>query len=73
MWCDNPGDELSFYPEFMISQDAIDIESGDPRKLFGIIDLLIVDPKGKIHILDYKTSIHDYQDFSMAKNLAYRY
>ena len=66
-------DSLSFYPEFMVSQDATSIETGDPRKLFGIIDLLIVDKTGHIHIVDYKTSIHDYQDFSMAKNLAYSY
>lgn len=66
-------DSLSFYPEFMVSQDATSIETGDPRKLFGIIDLLVVDKTGHIHIVDYKTSIHDYQDFSMAKNLAYSY
>ena len=66
-------DSLAFYPEFMVSQDASDIETGNPRKLFGIIDLLIVDKKGNIHIVDYKTSIHDYQDFSVAKNLAYSY
>lgn len=66
-------DSLSFYPEFMVSQQASDIETGDPRTLFGIIDLLVVDKNGRIHIVDYKTSIHDYQDFSMAKNLAYSY
>ena len=70
---DGEVDSLSFYPEFMVSQDATSIETGDPRKLFGIIDLLVVDKTGKIHIVDYKTSIHDYQDFSMAKNLAYSY
>ena len=70
---DGEVDSLSFYPEFMVTQDAFDIETGDPRKLFGIIDLLIVDKKGHIHIVDYKTSIHDYQDFSVAKNLAYSY
>lgn len=66
-------DSLSFYPEFMVSQQASDIETGDPRTLFGIIDLLVVDKTGHVHIVDYKTSIHDYQDFSMAKNLSYSY
>lgn len=37
------GDNLTFYPEFTISQDTNMITNGNPLKLFGIIDLLIVD------------------------------
>ena len=66
-------DSLSFYPEFAVSQKATDAETGDPRTLFGIIDLLVVDKKGNMHIVDYKTSVHDYQDFTVAKTLSYSY
>ncbi len=67
------GENLAFYPEFMITQDTNVIHDGKPTTLMGIIDLLIVDNTGKIHILDYKTSIHDYGDFSQAKKNAYSY
>lgn len=67
------GDNLTFYPEFTISQDTNMITNGSPLKLFGIIDLLIVDSQGRTHILDYKTSIHDYKEFSGAKKNAYSY
>ena len=40
------------------------MHNGAPTKLMGIIDLLIIDSSGKPHILDYKTSIHDYMDFN---------
>lgn len=66
------GENLSFYPEFTAAQDATDKE-GNSVKLFGIIDLLIVDGQGRTHILDYKTSIHSYSDFSSAKKSAYSY
>lgn len=66
------GENLSFYPEFTASQDAVD-ENGNDVKLLGIIDLLIVDGQGRTHILDYKTSVHSYSDFSSAKKSAYSY
>lgn len=67
------GDNLSFYPEFTIAQDTNQIQNNNPVKLFGIIDLLIVDGQGRTHILDYKTSIHSYSKFSSAKKSAYSY
>lgn len=67
------GENLAFYPEFMITQDTNVISKGRPTTLMGIIDLLIVDSTGKVHILDYKTSIHDYRDFTNAKKNAYSY
>lgn len=67
------GDDLSFYPEFTISQDTNRIEGDKPVTLLGIIDLLVVDGQGRTHILDYKTSIHSYQEFSGAKKNAYSY
>ena len=67
------GENLSFYPEFAVSQDTNRLQDNNPVKLFGIIDLLIVDGQGRTHILDYKTSIHSYSDFSSAKKAAYSY
>lgn len=67
------GDNLAFYPEFMVIQDTNIMNNSKPTTLMGIIDLMIVDSTGKVHILDYKTSIHDYRDFSGAKRNAYSY
>lgn len=67
------GDDLAFYPEFMVTQDTNIIHDGKPTTLMGIIDLLIVDSTGKVHILDYKTSVHDYGDFTQAKKNSYSY
>ena len=67
------GEGCAYYPEFMIAQDTNVMTNGHTTTLMGIIDLLIVDPKGKVHILDYKTSIHDYRDFAVAKKLSYSY
>ena len=67
------GDGLAFYPEFVVSRDTNVIHNGTPTKLLGIIDLLIVDKEGNTHILDYKTSVHSYSEFSQAKKNAYSY
>ena len=67
------GEGCAYYPEFAVTQDTNVMHNGAPTKLMGIIDLLIVDSSGKPHILDYKTSIHDYMDFNQAKKNAYSY
>lgn len=68
------GENLSFYPEFAITQKTTKVNSNNnPIQLFGIIDLLIVDGNGRVHILDYKTSVHSYSDFGSAKKSAYNY
>lgn len=67
------GEGCAYYPEFVVTQDTNIMHNGKPTKLMGIIDLLIIDKTGKPHILDYKTSIHDYLDFSQAKRNAYSY
>ena len=66
--------DLTFYPEFRMSQSTSETDSnGGPIKLYGIIDLLVIDSKGNAHIIDYKTSIHDYLGFSDSKIYAYSY
>ena len=66
-------DNLQFYTELQLAQDATNPETGKTQTLFGVIDLLIVDSKGRCHILDYKTSVHNYADFGAAKKYAYSY
>lgn len=65
------GDNLSFYPEFAVTSETNDLNN--PTTLFGIIDLLIVDSEGHVHILDYKTSVHSYAEFGTPKKTAYSY
>lgn len=69
----NNGEELLFLPEFVISSEATHPETGAAQTILGIIDLLVVDKSGKIHIIDYKTSIKSYGKFDAAKQLAYQY
>lgn len=37
------------------------------KNLFGIIDLVVVDKQGKVHLYDFKTSAHQYNDWSSFK------
>ena len=67
------GDNLNYYTEFSIQQDVNLLQNGERLKLIGVVDLLIVDKTGKVHILDYKTSIHSYNEYSDAKRLSYTY
>lgn len=67
------GTDLLFFPEFILSQNTNIMQNKEPETLLGIIDLLIVDKTGKLHILDYKTSVHSYLDFGQAKQTAYTY
>lgn len=67
------GEDLRFYPEFAITATTNQSIDADSTKLYGIIDLLVMDSKGNYHILDYKTSIHAYAEFASAKELTYDY
>lgn len=64
------GNECIFYPEFTITSDTNTVNTDT---LLGMIDLMIIDKNGNIHILDYKTSLHSYDDFNDAKRAAYNY
>lgn len=67
------GENLIFFPEFLISANASDIQSNNKQTLIGIVDLLVLDSEGKVHIIDYKTSVKDYNKFDITKKTAYRY
>lgn len=64
------GENCIFYPEFTVTADT---NTTEPETLLGMIDLLIVDERGRIHILDYKTSLHNYSEFSSEKRAGYNY
>lgn len=72
--------ELVFYPEYKITGEAVDIsDPNKTKKILGVIDLLVLDGDGNVHIVDYKTSPHDYakkdteDGYSTAKILAFKY
>lgn len=70
---DKYGEDLLFFPEFLISGKANDIQSNNEQTLIGIVDLLVLDSEGRVHIIDYKTSIKDYNKFDITKKTAYKY
>lgn len=54
--------EAIYYPEFVIKGEANSIDgSPDTTTLIGMIDLLVVDKAGAVHIIDYKTSPLNYE------------
>ena len=65
------GDDYEAYPELRITGKTADLQN--PQTLLGIIDLLIVDNSGQVHIFDYKTSTKPYSEFNSAKKLAFYY
>ncbi len=68
------GEDLIFFPEFVISTDTNNITlSNNPIKLLGKIDLLVLDKNGKVHVIDYKTSVHSYDKFAQPKRLSFTY
>lgn len=76
---ENIGEDLTFYPEYIIWGNYLDSE-GNQKQILGKIDLLIVDKYGKVHIIDYKTSPEDYSlpidtegGYSSAKVQAFKY
>lgn len=65
---------VKFYPEYVVAGDTQTTdESGNQIKLLGIIDLLVVDSDGQVHIYDYKTSDKAHVDFNSAKKLTFDY
>ena len=66
------GDDCIIYPEIAMTCDTQQEILGSKR-IYGIIDLLVIDQKGVPHILDYKTSTKPYNKFHITKKLAYTY
>ena len=41
--------------------------------MVGVIDLLVLDASGNVHLVDYKTGLVPYMDFDSAKKLTFKY
>lgn len=66
------GAECVFYPEIAMTCDT-QVEVAGSKRIYGIVDLLVVDEKGIPHLLDYKTSTKSFDDFHTTKKTAYTY
>lgn len=65
---------VNYFPEFKLSSmSTLTNENGDPYKLVGTIDLLVLDSDGNLHLIDYKTSELDYKDYKSAKEITFEY
>lgn len=68
------GEDALYFPEFKISGETqITDANGNVQVLVGSIDLLVLDAKGFIHVLDYKTSPLGYLDYDSAKHRTFDY
>jgi hypothetical protein len=66
------GENCIFYPEIAMTCETLEAIDGSNR-IYGIVDLLVIDEKGVPHLLDFKTSTKLYDDFHVTKKQAYTY
>ena len=66
------GAECVFYPEIAMTCDT-QVEVAGSKRVYGIVDLLVVDEKGIPRLFDYKTSTKSFNDFHITKKIAYTY
>lgn len=65
--------KLKYYTEMDVVAKLPDTIKGKEAKVLGIIDLFIIDGRGQGHIIDYKTSIKNYDKFGDPKKAAFYY
>lgn len=61
-----------FLPEYPILADTTHVENGQQTKLLGIIDLVVIDNFGNVHIFDYKTSDKDIDLWGSVKKTGFK-
>lgn len=66
------GENCVIYPEIAMTCKT-QIEVGGSDRIYGIIDLLVIDEKGIPHLIDYKTSTKTFNNFHQTKKTAYTY
>ena len=66
------GENCVIYPEIAMTCETLE-EVGGSKRIYGIIDLLVIDENGVPHLLDFKTSTKSYNQFHETKKLAYKY
>ena len=66
------GENCVIYPEIAMTCETLETVGGSNR-IYGIVDLLVIDENGIPHLIDYKTSTKTYDKFHSTKKLAYTY
>lgn len=66
------GENCIIYPEIAMTCDTM-VEVAGSSRIYGIVDLLVIDEKGIPHLIDYKTSTKPYNKFHPTKKSAYTY
>ena len=66
------GENCAIYPEIAMTCETFEEVAGSKR-IYGIVDLLVIDEKGTPHLIDYKTSTKPYNKFNPQKRKAYTY
>jgi ATP-dependent exoDNAse (exonuclease V) beta subunit len=61
------GENCIIYPEIAVTCLTQQKVAGSDR-VYGIIDLLVIDEQGMPHIIDYKTSTKPYNKFTILRN-----
>ena len=74
------GEDLIYLPEVAVSGMTQQLdEEGNAKTMIGVIDLLVIDKNGNVHIVDYKTSPRPYYGtssepgYDSAKILTFKY
>lgn len=68
------GGEVTFFPEFVLSANLNkEFDGRTDLKISGRVDLLFLDGEGYPHIVDYKTSPKQFEDYNSAKKLGFTY
>ena len=66
------GENCVIYPEIAMTCETFEEVAGSKR-IYGIVDLLVIDEQGIPHLIDYKTSTKSYDKFNPQKKKAYTY
>lgn len=58
-------------PEQQLTSDAV--VNGEDQSVVGRLDLIVVDKEGGVHIIDFKCSPKNYEQYNSAKKLTFQY
>ena len=68
------GEEMIVLPELSIMTSIPDFEHpGTDSNLLGNLDVVVIDKEGGVHVVDYKTSPKDYNNYNSAKIRTFYY
>lgn len=67
------GSNLTYMPEVALQTQLGYSNADGSDRLMGVLDLLIIDNQGNVHIIDYKTSPKPYKDYNSVKKETFYY